>query len=328
MKKTLVIGAGSWGLAIANTISINNNIVKVSSIEDDIINEINKYKTAEKYLPNIKLSSNLSAINNYSDYIKDCDYIFIVVPSSAFKIISKQISNINGINPKCKFIICSKGLDPESLQLLSYCFLEYNSNKNYAILSGPNFAIEVASKLPTITNICCKYEDDANDIINLLNNDFFKAIYDNQPVTAEICGVIKNILAIGCGIIDEMNLGVNAKAAIITYGSQEIEKLGKYFNCSGKIVTAAGFGDIFLTCSSTKSRNNSLGRLLAQGNKYSDIISSSSITYEGALSALSIYRISQTANIELPLCNTIYEIIYKDLSLNEIKNKIIKTLIW
>jgi glycerol-3-phosphate dehydrogenase (NAD(P)+) len=327
MKKILVIGAGAWGLAIANTLSLNNNNVLVSSIENDIIEEINNLNSANKYLPNIKLSSNLKAISDYTAEIIDCDFIFIAVPSLAVKLVISQISEISKINPNCEYVICSKGLDPDSLQLLSYCFNQYFSNKNCAILSGPNFAIEVASKLPTITNICCTCKKSADNIIKILNNSFFLAIHDDQPVTAEICGVIKNILAIGCGIIDQMDLGVNAKAAIITYGSQEIQKLAKYFNCSANIVTAAGFGDIFLTCSSTKSRNNNLGRMLAQGKSYNDISSNSVITYEGAHSALSIYKISQQSNIKLPLCNAIYEIIYNNMTLEEIKSKIISTLI-
>lgn len=326
-KNILVIGAGSWGTAIANVLADNEHNIKISSIEPDIIEEINNRSTTNKYLPGVKLSPNLKAIASYANYIKECDFVFVVVPATVANHIFQEIAAIADISPKCLFVICSKGLDPESLQLLTDSFEKVNPNKECCILSGPNFAIEVASRMPSITNICSTNKESAQSVIDVLNNDYFKAIYDSQPITAEICGIVKNILAIGCGIVDGLELGVNSKAAIITYGTQEIKALCKFFDCNGFIATAAGFGDIFLTCSSTKSRNNSLGKKLASGEKFQQIVSNTSTTYEGAVSALSISKLCQKYDLNLPLCQLIHDIIYQNLDVEEIRQKVIKTLI-
>ncbi len=326
-KNILVIGAGTWGTAIANVLADNSNNVVLSSIEEDVINEINSHHSTKKYLPNVELSPNLKAIGNYNEFLVSCDLIFIVVPSQVVAQVFKDLSQKKSIPKDCLFIICSKGLEPSSLNLLTDSFAELNPDKKYAVLSGPNFAIEVANRMPTITNICTTDQEISKPIIEALNNSYFKAIYDSQPVTAEICGIVKNILAIGCGIIDGLDLGVNAKAAIITYGTQEIKTLCRFFDCDGFIATPAGFGDIFLTCSSNKSRNNSLGRKLASGKKYKYIIKEEKTTFEGAISASSVCKLAQQNQINLPLCQTIHDIIYQDFSVDEIKQKIIKTLI-
>lgn len=326
-KNVLVIGAGTWGTAIANVVADNGHNIFISSIESETIKEINENHTTSKYLPNVNLSKNLNAIGDYKDFIKECEFVFIVVPSFAINQVFNEISQITNIKKDCQFIICSKGIEPKSLKLMTDYFIETNPDKECSILSGPNFAIEVATRLPTITNICSNNEDSAKKIINILNNHYFTAIYDSQPITAEICGVIKNILAIGCGVIDGFELGVNAKAAIITYGTQEIKTLCKFFNCDGRIATAAGFGDLFLTCSSNKSRNNSLGRLLASGQKYNDLISTKKTTYEGASSALSVAKLCKTNNINLPICLAIHDIIYQDLTIEQIKEKLTTTII-
>lgn len=327
-KNILVIGAGTWGTAIANVLADNNNNnIYLSSIEPDTIEEINNKNSSQKYLPNIKLSKNLKAIANYDDFITKCDIVFIVVPSFIANQVFNDLSQKNNIPDNCSFVICSKGLDPNSLKILTNCFAESNKDKKYAVLSGPNFAIEVAQKMPTITNICSSDQKVSQDIIKALNNNYFKAIHDSQPVTAEICGIVKNILAIGCGIIDGLDLGVNSKAALITYGTQEIKILCKFFNCDGFIATPAGFGDIFLTCSSSKSRNNSLGNRLALGAKYHDIVKQTNATYEGAISASSIAKLCQKHSINLPLCLEINDIIYGSYSSCKIREKIVKILI-
>ena len=170
-KNILVIGAGTWGTAIANVLAGNNHNVLLSSIESDVVTEINDKHRSSKYLPNIILESNLKSAINYDDFAKDCDFIFIVVPSLVANEVFIDLSKKDFIPYKCSFVICSKGLNPDSLELLTDSFVKINKNRKYAILSGPNFAVEVAAKMPTITNICCEEVNLANDIISILNND-------------------------------------------------------------------------------------------------------------------------------------------------------------
>jgi len=317
-EKILVIGAGAWGTAIANHLATNSHKVVLSSNEPDAIREINEEHSNSKFLPKIKLQKSLSAISGFD---LEADYVFIVVPSANAKKLFEKIAKAK-FKKNCIFVICSKGIEQSSLMILSDAFEKITRIKNYATLSGPNFATEVASGAPTITSIAARKRKTADKIIKLFNNDHFHARYFKDPRTAEICGVMKNILAIGCGIVDGLDLGVNAKAALVMKGISEIQMLCKKMKASVEINSAAGFGDIFLTCSSAKSRNNSLGKLLAQGKG-----PEAGKTYEGMVSAKSVSAMAKKMKLQLDLCETINEIINHKFSPQEIEKKIISAIL-
>ena len=319
-KNILVIGAGAWGTAIANLLAKNGNQVFLSANDQKIIDEIDKKNSNERFLPKIKLSKNIIAGADFSEIAKWMDFVFIVTPSSVAAEIFKKIS-VTNFTKNCKFVICSKGLEPNSLELLSDAFEKITGNKNYAVLSGPNFAIEVANEVPTITTIAAKDKKLANAVIAVLNNDHFKAGYFNDPRSAEIFGIVKNIMAIGCGIVDGLDLGANAKAALLMKGIYEIRVLCKKLKASDDVVNAAGFGDIFLTCSSSKSRNNSLGRAIAEGK----VIENK--TYEGKTSAKAVAAITKKLKLKLDLCEQINEILTHKHSKAEIKSIITKVIL-
>lgn len=326
MKKILVIGAGAWGTAIANLIAKNSHEVFLSANDQKIIDEINQKNSNQRFLPQIKLSPKIKAIADFSDEIKNVDLVFIVTPSAVVTKIFQKISQIK-IKKNCAFVICSKGVDQNSSNLLSDAFEKSTGIKNYAVLSGPNFAIEVAGDVPTIANIAAKNKQLAKKIIAVLNNKNFHAKYFSDPRTAEICGIVKNIIAIGCGLVDELQLGVNVKAALVVKGVAEIQILCKKMKASIDLVNAAGFGDIFLTCSSSKSRNNSLGIELAKEKSFAEIKKETGKTYEGAFSAKAIAKISKNLKLQLILCVAINEIISKKFSASEIRKKIIKAVL-
>jgi len=326
MKKIIVIGAGAWGTAIANLLAKNSNQVFLSANNKEVIDEINGKKTNHKFLPNIKLNKNLAAIFGFEKEISTADFVFIVIPSQSASEVFKKISKIK-IKKDCAFVICSKGVEQNSLMLLSDSFEQITSIKNFATLSGPNFAIEVANEVPTITSIAAKNKKLAQKVIDILNNNYFKASYFKDPRTAEICGIVKNIIAIGCGIVDGLDLGVNAKSALVMKGISEIRVLCKKLKASDDVINAAGFGDIFLTCSSTKSRNNTLGTLIAKGKTYAEIAKETDKTYEGASSAKSIAAIAKKLKLQLDLCEKISQILTRKHSSEQIKTIISKSIL-
>jgi glycerol-3-phosphate dehydrogenase (NAD(P)+) len=238
-----------------------------------------------------------------------------VVPSNVARNIFEKISTTN-FKKTCGFVICSKGFEDKTLSLLSDSFERITKNKNYVVLSGPNFAVEVAREVPSITTIASKNKKIAQKVIKILNNKNFQALYFNDPRTAEICGIVKNILAIGCGIIDGLELGVNTKSALLVKGISEIQTLCKKIKASTDVANPAGFGDIFLTCSSTKSRNNTLGTLIAQGKQ-----PDKNTTYEGANSAKVIVEFAKKYKLKLDLCEAISKIIVGKYSKNEMIRK-------
>jgi len=314
----LVIGSGTWGTAIANLLAENNHNVYLNSIENSVIDDINFNRKNSKYFPEIILNKNLRA---GADLITNVDLVFIVVPSNAIYQLFSKISQLN-FSKDCIFVICSKGFEHKNLDLISDAFEKITNRKNYAVLSGPNFAIEVANKVPSVTSVASFDENIAKKVINILDNEYFKAQFHPDPRTAEICGIVKNILAIGCGIVDGLNLGVNTKSALLVKGVNEIQKLCNAIKANDDLENPAGFGDIFLTCSSTKSRNNSLGLLIAKGLKPDP-----NTTYEGANSAKLIVEFAKKYNLKLDLCEQINKIIHGKYSLNEIKENIITAIL-
>lgn len=317
-SKIMVIGSGTWGTALANHLAINNCIVYLNSIEQDVVNEINQKNSNSKYFPNLKLHKNIKA---GSELKNDYDFVFIVVPSVVIKDVFEKISK-NNFKKTCGFVICSKGFEGKTLSLLSDSFERITKNKNYAVLSGPNFAVEVAREVPSVTTIASKNKKIAQKIIQILNNENFKALYFKDARTAEICGIVKNILAIGCGMVDGLELGVNTKSALLVKGIAEIQALCKKIKASTDLANPAGFGDIFLTCSSTKSRNNNLGMLLALGKE-----PDKNTTYEGMNSAKIIVEFAKKYKLKLDLCEAISKIIVGKFSQNEIKSRLIKAIL-
>jgi len=326
MKKILIIGAGTWGTAIANLIAKNSHQVLLASNDVKTVEEINKNHSNKKYLPSTKLSNKIKAVKDFSAEIKSADFVFIVVPSLAATELFAEIAKIS-LKKNCKFVICSKGVEQKSLLLLSDAFEKITKIKNYAVLSGPNFAVEVADEVPTVTTIAAKDKKLAGEVIKILNNDYFKASYFKDPRTAEICGIVKNIIAIGCGITEGLNLGVNAKSAVVMKGISEIQLLCGKLKASSDIANAAGFGDIFLTCSSLKSRNNTLGSLISQGKTYTEVLKETGKTYEGAASARAIAAIAKKLKLKLDLCEKINEILTRKHSQAQIKAIITKTIL-
>lgn len=321
MKKILVIGAGAWGTAIANLVA--NNLKKSGEVflnanKAEIIDEINHKSSNKKFLPGVKLGNNIFATNQF---VTDADFVFIVTPSSTSTRIFEEITKTK-FKKSCIFVICSKGLEPKTHNLLGDSFTEITGRKNYAILSGPNFALEVANEVPSITTIASTNKKLATSVIDLLNNKNFRAFYSKDPRTVEICGVIKNIIAIGCGMVDGLDLGVNAKSALVMKGIAEIQLLCKKLKVSTEVVNAAGFGDIFLTCSSPKSRNNSLGNLLAREKK-----PEAGKTYEGVTSAAAAVALGKDLKVKLDLCEGINRILTRKSSADQIKKIISKAIL-
>ena len=301
-KKILVIGAGSWGTALANHLSCNDNFVYLYTKNLATLQEINQQKTNFKKLPNIVLHSNLCATNFYEN---DVDIVFVVVPSAHCVEVFWQIAQTK-FHQNTIFVLCSKGfgVQNQEINLLSDLFLKITKHHNFAVLSGPNFALEVAKQQPTITTLASENAILANEVILCLNNFHFFAKYSHNVVATEFSGIFKNIMAIGCGFLDALDFGHNAKSALVCRGISEIKMLCHFFQVEASLDNPAGFGDIFLTCSSSQSRNYRFGFALG---KKQDINQQN--TCEGALACGLLADFAIKKQISLDLCKVIAKII-------------------
>ena len=322
----LVLGAGAWGTTIANLIASNTKSeVILWSFEKNVAEEINKYSENKTFLPGIRINKKIIATNRIPS-IK-LDFIFLVNPSQNIDSVIKKIyksKNFTKMNSNPKFIICSKGIDYKKKKLLSCIVKEYFPKSFIAILSGPTFAIELAKRLPTAATLACEDMKTGKILAKLLSTEYFRIYFSKDIVGVQLSGTLKNILAIAAGVTEGLNLGKNARAAIISRGIKEIIKIVVFLGGKEKtIMGLAGLGDIFLTCNSRVSRNFNFGYQLGKGNI--DIVNKhkeKKVT-EGYKNIRIIYDLKKKSKLETPIIDSVYDILIKKRSINELVNELL-----
>ena len=309
-KKILVVGAGAWGTAIANVLSKKNNKVYLWARDQKLSNHINKNKINKKYFKNIRLNRKLKSITGNFN-AKEYHYIFYILPATAFDNFCEDYLKNQKIND---LIVCSKGICKNG-EFVSKMITKKLNFKNYHFLSGPSFADEVISGKPTALSLSSQKIN--KNIGNIFKDTNIRIYYSEDVRTLEFLGIIKNIYAIGSGIIDAELLGQNARAAYITRCIVEIKGMLKLLNLNTNMIySLGGIGDLILSCSSSKSRNYKFGYNFLKKNK----ILTNLKTIEGLNSCLTIKKNKKVMINSLPILNTIIKIINGSQPRKEIKN--------
>ncbi len=309
--KIAVIGAGAWGTALSKVLSENGHDVALWSRNTEVISEINNKNKNSSYLPDIFLPRNINATRDFKN-LEGSDALFLVTPAQNIRMLSKALQEIKLGN--IPIVICSKGIEQETLKLMSEIVSEMLPANKIAVLSGPNFADEIARGLPAASTLACKDKKSGEDIVGMLNNNNFRIYLSDDVIGAEIGGAVKNVIAIACGIAVGRNLGENARAALITRGLAEIARLAKAKGGRPEtLMGLAGMGDLVLTCSSLKSRNMSLGYELGQGKPLQAILKKrqGKVT-EGLTTTHSVQALAASLKVEMPITETVYNILYKE----------------
>ena len=308
-----VVGGGAWGTAIAKLLSQKEKVliwVKEKSVSSDI----NKNSRNKKYLPKIKLNKKIKATNNMQD-LKGLKFLFVVVPTQYISEVFRGYKNL--LDPKCIVVCCSKGIEIKSLNLASEIIEDIYPNNKIAVMSGPNFANEIAKGLPAAALIASRSNSCAKTVATIMKSKTFRPYLSNDVVGAQIAGALKNIYAIACGIVVGKNYGDNAVASIITRSFSEICIVGQVLNAKKDTLSGlSGIGDLFLTCSSTKSRNFSLGIKLAKGVSLNSIVQKNSSIAEGVFTVRALKKISSKYQLSLPIGDTIYQILYRNKNID------------
>lgn len=307
-----IIGAGKWATAIAHILSRNNIASIMWTRNEKVVESINKNNENEDYFPDHKLSELISATSNFQE-LNNCEVIFLVIPTQKVR----ELITKYDLNPEIPIVICNKGIEIESGKFVSQIVQESWQNETL-ILSGPNFASEIINDLPAASTLASSNIDIRHKIAKFLNNKFFRIYESEDKLGVEICGAVKNVLAIASGICAGKNLGENARAALITRGLHEtgvlIAKLGGNIQT---LNTLAGIGDIILTCNSKLSRNMTYGYYLANNKN------SNEKTIEGLCTVQAIEAIRQKLLIEMPIAKIVYDIINKKISIDQAIEKIL-----
>ena len=315
-KEISVIGAGAWGTALAEVISRQGNKVNLWARESDVVKNINTLNTNDLYLPNTKLSKLIIAHNNLNDVL-DCDLLLMVTPAQFMRSILDDLKS--DLNEEVPIVLCSKGIETKTLNLMSEIAEAIIPNNTLAILSGPTFAIDVVKNKPTAVTLACKDLDIGKNIADSINLPTFRPYLSEDVIGAQIGGATKNVIAIAAGVVEGQNLGDSARAATIARGYSEINLLAVALGSKEETLSGlSGMGDLLLTCNSKTSRNFSLGIKLGQGLSVKEATNNLSSVAEGMYSARAINKLSNKLGIDMPITNAVNDLIEKNRSVDEI----------
>ncbi len=304
-----IIGGGALGTALALVSHRASQEAHIYVRDEDICNEINQNHTNFRYLPGILLPSSITAYSNLTK-ILDSDALLLAIPAQNIYKLCLDLKSLN-LDPNKILVICSKGIEQNSLKLMNEVISDILPKNPIAVLSGPNFALEIAKDLPAIASLASNDSNLTNALSKFLSNNNFRIYPNDDIIGTQIIGAAKNVLAIATGIAIGKEYGENAKAAIVSRGVHEISNL--LLAKGGRIETLlspAGIGDIYLTCSSTTSRNTAYGISLGQ-NK----ITNQNYLVEGFYTAESIVMLAASLNIKMPICQAVYKITHEKVSL-------------
>ena len=276
-----------------------------------------KESTNSKYLPNILFPKQLSVSSSLETTLAGVRDVLIVVPSHAFRPLLEQIKPL--LSDDARIISACKGLDPESGHLLINVAIEIlGDDLPLAVLSGPNFAAELAKDLPTATTIASLDTEFFDDLVLRMKNDRFRVYGSDDIIGVQLGGAVKNVIAVGAGMADGMGFGANARTALITRGLVELTRLGVAMG--GKESTfrgMAGLGDLVLTCTDNQSRNRRFGLAIGRGQDLKQAEAEIGQVVEAVRNAKEVHFLAKEKNVEVPICNAIYQVLYKNLSPQE-----------
>ena len=307
MKRVGVVGAGAWGTALAITAARAGSEVTLWAREPEVVASINGQGVNEMFLPEVKLPDTLHAVNDLDAMLAQ-DALLMVAPAQYVGGTCEGLASA-GLDDSLPIVICSKGIEQQRLKLMSEVVAEHFPNP-LAVLSGPTFAIEVAKGLPASVTLACGDAAVGRELARLVVHPKFSVQHSDDVIGPQICGPMKNVIAIACGIVEGKGFGESAKAALITEGLAEISHL-----CvakGGKPETAmglCGLGDLILTCNSHTSRNMSLGYALGQGKTLEDILSERVSVAEGVASSDAVARLAAQLGIQLRICEAVDQIV-------------------
>ena len=310
MKKIAIIGSGSWGVALATYLANVGNQVKIWSFSEEERDLINNEKKC-KFLPDLIIPDNIYCSTSYEEVIKDTEFILHVTPSKFTRSTFEQYKQYVGEKP---VIICSKGFEKETLKTLDEVIEEELPNVKVGVLSGPSHAEEVSIGVPTALVMASKY----NEVLDMLQETFMSEkmrIYTSNDVKGvELGGALKNIIAFCAGVAAGIGLGDNSFAALITRGLKEISRLG--IKLGGELETfygLSGLGDLIVTCLSEHSRNRKAGKLIGQGKTLEETKKEVGMVIESIDNIDVAYQLGKINNIEMPIVNAVYEVLYNKL---------------
>ncbi len=314
MQRIAVIGAGAWGTALAAVARRAGRDVVIHAHEASTTVTINTDHENKVFLPGIALDPAIMATDDLTTAAEGADAIVMVTPAQFLRPTLAALEPA----PGTPIIICSKGIELDTGKLMNEVAEETVPDAELAVLSGPTFAAEVARGLPTAVTLACANTDTAAGLATALGTPSFRPYTATDLVGAEVGGAIKNVIAIACGIVEGRALGQNARAAIIARGLAEIARFAAALDADPRtLMGLSGLGDLTLTCTSTASRNYTLGEALGSGSSYADAIVGKASVAEGATTAPAVLTRAAALGVEMPICAAVSAILHDGAGVDE-----------
>lgn len=309
MEKICVLGAGSWGTALALVVAKKGYNVSMWTLNEEQCEKINQTRENVDYLPGVNIPENISVTTKLEQAVVNSDVIVLAVPSQAIRSICKQIRPF--VKENQILVDVAKGLEKGTgLRLSQVCESELPECK-YVVLSGPSHAEEVSRDIPTTVVVASEDLKASEKVQDIFMSPKFRVYTNPDVVGVELGGALKNIIAFGAGICDGLGYGDNAKAALMTRGIREISRLGVALGAKTSTFSGlSGIGDLIVTCTSMHSRNRRAGILIGQGKSLDETLKEVKMVVEGITATEVAYEVSKELNIEMPITNAIYSVLH------------------
>ncbi len=309
-----VVGDGGWGTAAAALLDAYGHTVTVWGPFPDYIEEIRKLRSNPRYLPGVRLSESIRWTAELREAVPDADVVVLAVPSKFYRDVCKRVAPL--LDLRHTFIVSlTKGVCPETHQRMSEVAQSVLGTDRVVVLSGPSHAEEVARRIPTAVTCACADHALAVKAQELFNGPRFRVYTTDDVLGVEIGGLVKNVLAIAVGASDGFGFGDNTRAALITRGLAEMMRLGLRMGARAQTLSGlSGVGDLIVTCTSSHSRNHSVGERLGRGEAIGDILASMKMVAEGVDNAKLLHDLAQQYGVEMPIADVVYRMCHEGLS--------------
>jgi len=319
-----VLGAGSFGTALALLLARNGNQVRLWGNESDRMQQLKSKHENEYYLPGFALPDNMAVFTDLAKSLEGVQDILIVVPSHAFTSILKKIKPLVPDNVRIAW--GSKGLDPQTQDLLHVRVADiFSKDTPMVVVAGPSFAKEVAANLPTAVSIASNNPEFCQDCVERFHNDRFRVYVNSDMIGVELCGALKNILAIAVGIADGLSLGANTRAALITRGLAEMSRLCEALGGHRTtLMGLAGVGDLVLTCTDNQSRNRRFGLAVGQGKTQAQALEEIGQAVEGLQNVKQVHLLSKKLHVDMPIVEQVYQVLEKGVSPSHVLSELLE----
>jgi glycerol-3-phosphate dehydrogenase (NAD(P)+) len=307
-----VVGGGAWGTALAQVAAESGDVL-LWAREPEVVDGINRARENILFLPGVPLSPAIRATGALAD-LAECATLLVVPPAQHLRAVLSELPQT-----RSPLILCSKGLEAGSRKLMSEVAAEVQPRAAVAVLSGPTFAHEVAARLPAAVTLACEDEALGRALAEQIAQSFFRPYLSTDVAGAEIGGAVKNVLAIACGIVEGRGLGQNARAALISRGFAEMTRFG--LAKGARLETLAGLsglGDLVLTCSSTSSRNFSLGKGIGQGRAAAELLADRKSVAEGAYTAPVLQQAAREIDVDMPVVDAVCALLGGETAVDDV----------